>query len=61
MEIMVFAFESYVGLLDLDDLMESAVGRSPHRVSYQHAAAWDDNLRANSKFLHHILVQLLWG
>ena len=41
----VFAFESYAGLLELDDLMESVVGRSSLRVSYSHAAAWDDNLR----------------
>ena len=57
----VFAFESHAGLLELNELMEGAVGRISPRVSYAHAAAWDDNLRGQSKLLYHILVQLMRG
>ena len=57
----VFAFESCAGLLDLDGLMDSAVGRSSARVNDQDAGALDNGLREKSRLLYHVLVQLLRG
>ena len=46
-----FAFRSFVGLLELDGLLDSAVG----------AGALDDDLREKSRLLYHLLVHLLRG
>ena len=42
----MFAFESYAGLHELDDLMDRGTN----------AGTWDDGLRERSRLLYHLLV-----
>ena len=47
----MFAFESYGGLHELEDLLYSELS----------AGAWDDGLREKPRLLYHLMVRVLRG